>query len=364
MKTDAITPESRSTVREALLGHYDRTSRALPWRRDSDPYRVLVSEIMLQQTRVETVTGYYGRWLESFPGVDALAAADEDEVLEAWEGLGYYRRALNLHRAARVVREEYAGVIPPTYDALRELPGVGAYTAGAVASIAFGERVPAVDGNVRRVLARLFDVAEPKAAWLRGTAAELVDEDRPGDWNEALMELGATVCTPRAPGCGRCPIARWCAASAAGTQSERPAAATRREVPSAEIVLAVLHRDGEVLVAKRPSQGLLAGMWAFPERSFDGGSAPDLPGAAVEIAESLGLRPVSRPERLPECRHRFTHLAAMYIPWSVEVAGEPDPSGRTKIEWMDPADTSGRALPVAQRKVLDSWRRRRTTEAL
>lgn len=381
MKYKSIPSASRSRLRDALLTHYDRAARALPWRGETDPYRVLVSEIMLQQTRVETVRGYYEPWLERFPNVDALAEADDDDVLKAWEGLGYYRRARNLHRAARVVREQCDGSIPSSYDALRALPGVGDYTAGAVASIAFGHRVPAVDGNVRRVLARLLDVAEPKPAWLRERAAELVDDDRPGDWNQALMELGATICKPRAPECGACPVSEWCAARAAGTQSLRPAAPSRREVPTAIIVLAVLHRGGTVLVAKRPPTGLLAAMWAFPERRLGGAdslSATASADVALEIAESLGLEAVGEAVRLPDCRHRFTHLAAVYIPWSIEVAGEPNvctgegrpgmgrshpsPSRSSTLSWIDPLDTSAHALPVAQRKVMESWSHRTAPE--
>ena len=195
--------------RRALLGHFDRSRRALPWRSERTPYRVMVSEFMLQQTRVETVIPYYERWLRRFPGWEALADAGEDEVLRAWTGLGYYRRARNLHRAARVVRERFGGELPKEPAALKRLPGVGEYTAGAVASIAFGRAVPAVDGNVRRVLCRILDVAAPTAGRLREEAARLVDPGRPGDFNEALMELGATVCTPRAPGCGGCPVRGW-----------------------------------------------------------------------------------------------------------------------------------------------------------
>ena len=379
MKYDSITRTSRSRVRSALLEYYDRAARSLPWREETDPYRVLVSEFMLQQTRVDTVRGYYGPWLERFPSVDALAGADDDEVLKAWEGLGYYRRARNLHRAARVVREQYAGLIPGTYDALRALPGVGEYTAGAVASIAFGQRVPAVDGNVRRVLARLFDVSKPKPAWLRERAAELVDDRRPGDWNQALMELGATVCKPRGPNCARCPVSTWCAARAAGTQEERPSTPTRREVPTATIVLAVLHAEGRVFLAKRPPEGLLAGMWAFPEQRMQGPpsggdsprgqagrdpTAPTPTDLALGLAGTLGLEPVGEAEPLPECRHRFTHLEAVYIPWSIRVDGEPNgrASERATRAWVDPTDTGGLALPVAQRKILESWSHSRMAE--
>ena len=353
MKDASITPSARAAAREALLDHYDRAARDLPWRRDTDPYRVLVSEIMLQQTRVETVKGYYGPWLERFPTLGALADAEEDDVLKAWEGLGYYRRARSLHRAARVVREEHGGVLPRCADALRGLPGVGEYTSGAVASIAFGEPVPAVDGNVRRVLSRLYDVAEPAAYWLRDTAAAWVDDVRPGDWNQALMELGATICTPRSPKCGGCPVAEWCGARAAGTVDERPAPTTKRAVPTADIALAVLHADGRVLLEKRPAGGLLGGMWAFPERRLKavGERGADACKAALEIARAAGVEPASPPCPLPEIRHRFSHLDARYLPVAVRVDGMD--AGGPVARWVA-WDDDTLALPVAQRKALES----------
>ncbi|HBD99516.1 MAG TPA: A/G-specific adenine glycosylase, partial [Gemmatimonadetes bacterium] len=225
-------------ITKALLDHYDREHRALPWRGCSDPYRILVSEVMLQQTRVQTVLAYYDAWLERFPDVEALADAETDEVLKAWEGLGYYRRARNLHGAARLIRERPDGGFPDTYARLRSLPGVGDYTAGAVASMAFGEAVPAVDGNVRRVLSRLFDEAKPPASWLRWKASELLDAERPGDWNQALMELGATLCSPRSPRCGACPVVEWCASHRAGTQEQRPAASVKAKPKKLRIELA------------------------------------------------------------------------------------------------------------------------------
>src|SRR5690606_12408822 len=194
-----------SAIRRALLRHYDQHRRELPWRGTADPYRVWVSEIMLQQTRADVVAPYYERWLERFPTLDALADAELDDVLHAWQGLGYYARARNLHRAARMVRERHGGELPRDAAALRALPGVGAYTAGAIASIAFGEPCPAVDGNVRRVLARLFDLADAAPGTIHELAARLVPRRRAGDFNQALMDLGATVCSPRRQACGECP---------------------------------------------------------------------------------------------------------------------------------------------------------------
>ena len=222
---DQGSPERNGTdfaaeIRRRLLSAYDVGKRDLPWRGEEDPYRIWVSEVMLQQTRVETVVPYYRAWMDRFPTVEALAEADEDEVLRAWQGFGYYSRARRLREGARVVRERFGGCLPRSSLELRDLPGVGEYTAGAVASIAFGEVVPAVDGNVKRVLARLFDVPTPSPAELRALAADLVDPKRPGDFNQALMELGATVCTPRAPLCGECPLDSICLALERGTVND------------------------------------------------------------------------------------------------------------------------------------------------
>lgn len=368
-------------VRGALLAHYDAHARDLPWRRETDPYRIWVSEVMLQQTRVETVVGYYRAWLARFPDLHVLADAPEESVLKAWEGLGYYRRARNLHAGARMVRDRFEGRLPETAEALRTLPGVGEYTAGAVASIAFGERVPAVDGNVRRVLSRLLDEAHPSPGWLRSTAALLVDPARPGDWNQALMELGATVCTPAAPRCAACPVEAFCAARDAGTQAERPAARPRAEVPAATFAVAVVRNaDDRLLLIRRPPGGLLGGMWSFPERRVKGHAEDEVVAAAAAAAAAEAGVNVDRrhpPRTLAAVRHRFSHLDATYRPVllsgrqgsgaPLEVAVEPaegaargvgaalgvdgDASAATGIHWADAGDLEAMALPVAQRKI-------------
>jgi A/G-specific adenine glycosylase len=348
-------PAMNSSIQQALLNHYDRERRKLPWRDEPDPYRVLVSEVMLQQTRVQTVLSYYGGWLERFPDIDTLADADIDDVLKAWEGLGYYRRARNLHRAARLIRERPGGDVPDTYEALRALPGVGEYTAGAVASIAFGAPVPAVDGNVRRVLARLFNEPEPRTSWLREKAAELMDLERPGDWNQALMELGATLCSPRAPECAVCPVVDCCAAYDASTQGRCPGTSVRTKPKKRRIALAVLQADGCVMLERRPSEGLLAGMWSFPEvAGYDTG--PSMGEAAKCSRESVlaavpewGLVATGCPQALPSVEHRFTHLHAIYEPWLVPVAARSEGEGRV---WVDPATSNDVAVPAAQQKVL------------
>jgi A/G-specific adenine glycosylase len=342
-------------LRTALLSHYDSHRRTLPWRGESDPYRVLVSEVMLQQTRVETVTHRYASWLDRFPDVETLARAEEDDVLKAWEGLGYYRRARNLHRAARLVRERPDTSLPSTYAELRELPGFGDYTAGAVASIAFGEAVAAVDGNARRVLARLLDEASPTPAWLRRSASALLDPARPGDWNQAMMDLGATVCVPRTPRCEACPVSAWCAARAAGTQGDRPARTSKRQPRVATFALAVLYTAGRVLLERRPAGGLLGGMWAFPERHV--ADASEAVATAADLARERGLDVVGAAEAvaLPTCAHRFTHLTATYWPAALEVA-RPH-AERGNAVWIEIDRPSPVALPAAQRRVLASMPR-------
>ena len=366
----AVGRADAAAFRRALLAHFDATRRALPWRVERTPYRVMVSEFMLQQTRVGTVVPYYERWMRRFPDWGALADADLEDVILEWKGLGYYSRARNLHRAARVVRERHGGRLPDDPDELRTLPGVGEYTAGAVASIAFGRAVPAVDGNVRRVLARLGDIERPTPARLRREAARLLDPERPGDFNEAMMELGATVCTPKRPGCAECPVARWCRARAAGTVGERPARRRRGRVRREEYAVAVLVDEaGRTLLARRPPEGLLAGMWEFPAARM--GPADALVEAALGVAlehlRAPGGAPVTASdlraaESLAPVRHAFTHLRATYRPVVVRLpgaSGAPGPGtlpppGATPAPgtaWVHPARLDEWALPVAQQRI-------------
>ncbi|RMF05515.1 MAG: A/G-specific adenine glycosylase, partial [Chloroflexi bacterium] len=236
--------EHNPAIRAELLRWYRRNGRALPWRDETDPYRIWVSEVMLQQTQVATVVPYYHRFLARFPTVEALAAASQEQVLKLWEGLGYYARARNLHRAAREIVEKWSGRLPQSGAQLRTLPGFGEYTAAAVASIAFGEPVAAVDGNVKRVLARLFAVEtdvtrNPGARHIGQAAQQLLESRHPGDWNQAVMELGATVCTPTSPRCAGCPLRKWCRARQLGLQSELPRRPPRRKVPHYQVTAAV-----------------------------------------------------------------------------------------------------------------------------
>ncbi|WP_418706515.1 A/G-specific adenine glycosylase, partial [Anaerotruncus massiliensis (ex Liu et al. 2021)] len=255
---------------EPLLGWYAENARDLPWRREVTPYRVWISEIMLQQTRVEAVKGYFARFIGALPGPAELAAVDERELLKLWEGLGYYSRARNLQKAARVIMETYGGELPASHEELLTLPGVGPYTAGAVASIAFGLPEPAVDGNVLRVLSRLTadnsDIADPavKRAAER-TVRGIIPAGRAGAFNQALMELGATVCAPNGPpACGRCPLAGLCAAHAAGNETAYPVKAAKKARRVEERTVLLLVRDELLALRRRPAKGLLAGLWELP----------------------------------------------------------------------------------------------------
>ena len=251
--------DKNARVRRALLGWYRRSRRDLPWRATRDPYAIWVAETMLQQTQVKTVLPYYQRFLASFPSIHHLDRARRDKVMALWSGLGYYRRATNLKQAAREIVRRHGGKLPRNYAALRALPGVGEYTAGAVMSIAFDERYPALDANARRVLSRIYET--PDEAALKAVAARVVPGARPGDFNQALMDLGATVCLARNPRCAECPTAPLCAASRGGRIAKNAANVRTRKV---EWPLAVIARDGKILLRRRAERGLLAGMWEIP----------------------------------------------------------------------------------------------------
>ena len=342
------------SFRARLLAWYDAARRDLPWRaapgQAADPYRVWLSEVMLQQTRVETVRPYYTRWLARFPTVQALAAAPLDEVLKAWEGLGYYSRARNFHRAVQEVATRHGGLVPRDPEAFRALPGVGRYTAGAVMSIAFGQPEPVVDGNVRRVFARWTDDPAPAEDRLWRMAAELVPGGRPGDVNQAVMELGATVCTPRNPRCGACPVRDLCAAYAAGTQSQRPAPRKAKPLPHEDTAVPVIQRDGEVLLVRRPVAARLGGMWAFPQAVRHDGEP--LPAAVARAArEGLGME-IEPGEAVAVVEHTFTHVRATYHAVRCTVlSGTPRPVAYDEVAWVRWDRVADYALPVAQKRI-------------
>src|SRR5262245_25637345 len=338
-------------LRRALLRWYRRNRRELPWRATRDPYRVWVSEVMLQQTQVATAQPYYERFVQRFPSVRALARAPLDRVLAAWSGLGYYRRARHLHEAAGIVVREHAGRVPSEPRAFGALPGVGRYTVGAVLSIGFGAPLPVLDGNVARVLSRLaarpWSVKRtPDAGAVWAEAERLLDRGSPGDWNQALMELGATVCTPRAPRCDACPVQRHCRAHALGREETFPPAAPRRATERVRRAVALVERSGQVLLVKREGT-LLTGLWEPPGVELAGREGARQPLARALAA--LGIRGALA-RTPPRIRHVITHRAIEVEVWRCE-AGRPWPRASARSRWVDP-DERELALGSLARQVL------------
>ncbi len=347
------------------LLNWFRVHRAdLPWRQDRDPYRVWLAEIMLQQTQVGTVIGYYERFLARFPTVEALAAASLDEVLKLWEGLGYYSRARYLHRAARMIASEYGGQWPATAEALMRLPGIGRYTAGAIASLAFGQDVPVLDGNVIRILTRLYDIpddvgqpATRQRLW--ALAESLVPRGQAGPYNEALMELGRLICKPRRPLCQQCPVSAHCRAFRAGAQEQRPVKRRRAPAPHQHVAAGVVHGKGEyegrILIAQRPAEGLLGGLWEFPGgKQEDGETLPET--LARELKEELGIT-VAVGEFLVKIRHAFTHFRITLHAYQCQhIGGQPAPLGVAGFAWVTLDEMDHYAFGKADQGIITALR--------
>jgi A/G-specific adenine glycosylase len=356
-------PTTRTVVRP-LLRWFDRQARDLPWRRTRDPYAIWVSEIMLQQTQVETVKPYYERFLRRFPTIQRLAQARLDTVLKSWEGLGYYGRARNLHAAARQVKARCGGRLPDTKNALLMLPGIGAYTAGAIASIAFGRREPAVDGNVTRVLCRVFRLrTDPQQGVVRKEiwrlAEGLLPARRAGDFNQAMMELGSEVCLPRAPRCADCPLCRVCQARQHSEETALPVRRDRKAIPSYTVAVGVIYdRRGRILIDKRKPHGLLGGLWEFPGGKTEPGESLE---AALrrEVAEELGIRiRILRP--LTVVDHAYSHFRVRLHAFECRhVTGTPRCIACADVKWVSPTSLKRYAFPTANRKVLQAlWERK------
>ena len=334
-------------IAPALLAWFGQNARALPFRQDPTPYHIWVSEIMLQQTRVAAALEHYRRFMEALPDIPALAACPDEELFKLWEGLGYYSRARNLKKAAQLVCGEYGGQLPASYEELQKLPGVGEYTAGAIASIAFGLSAPAVDGNVLRVFARLYNdgsnIADPATKRLfTRRVMEQQPAASPGPFNEALMELGALVCLPGgAPLCGECPLAEQCLAKAAGTQLELPVKTPPKARRVQPVTVLVVRSNGRCLLQKRPETGLLAGLWQpfLFEEALDEGEA-----LARLTALNLAVNEAAPPRPLKAAKHIFSHVEWRMSGWELEAAGEA-PAG---CVWATAEETAGRyALPGA-----------------
>lgn len=362
--------EERHQFRRALLDWYVCNRRELPWRGSDDPYAVWVSEIMLQQTQVATVIDYYHRWLERFPTIESLADADREEVMELWAGLGYYRRARFLHESAQIVVDEMDGKVPGTAKELKALKGIGPYTAGAIASIAFEEAVPVVDGNVERVLSRLRAISgDPKATanqklyWK--LAGELVDPDAPGDFNQAMMELGATICTPQGPTCMLCPVREHCMALIQGDPTDYPATAKRsRQRPMAVqtcVVVAATDEAERFLVIKRPSDGLLGGLWEFPTLVEGNDGESSIENYLDVCLAARDLR-ASEAVELGEFVHHFSHIRMTIQAETRRVRVDPPPQAADAfdqpVRWVDRDQLERLPMSAAMRKVFALYERR------
>jgi len=395
-----LPPAARRSLVRRLLAWFRKTRRDLPWRRTADPYRIWVSEVMLQQTQIATVIPYYERFLARFTTVEALAKASDQAVLKVWQGLGYYRRAMNLHAAARVVVRDHGGRVPDDPEAFAALPGIGRYTAGAVLSIAFGRRMPCVDGNAVRVfsrwlavgepvtqpkvVSRLWAVAEalvpaPKGERRASSPANYIDvfrrpacgpiastfgtgKNNPGDWNQSLMELGARVCTPRTPRCPECPVRRECLARRRGLQDRLPLRRKRKAIPHIEVGAGIIWRRGRVLLCKRRADAMLGGLWEFPGGKLKVGESIQ-ECICRELMEECDL-PVTVGEHLIDVTHAYSHLrVTLHLFHCRAGPGRVKLLGCDAARWVRPAEIASYPLPAADVRILEALARWRRTGA-
>jgi A/G-specific adenine glycosylase len=349
-------PTSISLFQQRLLDWYRKHQRHLPWRETRDPYRIWVSEVMLQQTQVATVIDYYHRFLNRFPDISALAKAHQQSVLKLWEGLGYYARARNLHRAARLVVTDHQGRIPSDYDLFRSLPGVGGYIAAAVLSIAFDQPHAVVDGNVKRVLARLEGLDTPvnqasAHKIFQKKADRLLYQTGPGTFNQAMMEIGALVCTPRRPDCHHCPVSALCTAFRTDTVESLPHRIQRKPVPEYPVAVGVIYKKDRVLITLRPPEGLLGGLWEFPGGRL---KADETPRAAClrEIREEVNLD-VEIIEHLAHIKHAYTHFKIRMDVFACRwTHGRVRRNGPTAHKWITINAIDTYPFPTANRKFI------------
>ncbi len=341
-----------------LTGWYHQNKRDLPWRNTNDPYKIWISEIMLQQTRVDTVIPYYEHFLEQFPTIYDLADADQQQVLKCWEGLGYYSRARNMHQAAKTVVKEFNGRIPDSYEEITSLKGVGPYTASAILSIAFQKKFAVVDGNVIRVLARYFgitdDIRSAKTKKrIQQHADELISEKKPGDFNQALMELGATVCKPGNPLCGECPLSTGCVAAASAKTDRIPYKSPSKKVPHHHIAVGlIVNNRNELLIALRPNESMLGGLWEFPGGKQEAGESLKKT-VKRELKEELGIS-VEIFKKFDELKHAYSHFKiTMHAYWCKIHSGEPAPKSSQKIEWASLEKIHSYPFPKANKTLIE-----------
>jgi A/G-specific adenine glycosylase len=361
--------EDLSDVGHRLLEWYERHHRDLPWRRSRDPYAIWVAEVMLQQTRVDTVVEYYEHFLVRFPSLRALATAPLDDVLKAWEGLGYYARARNLHKAAQQVLQELDGQLPHSVEELLVLPGIGRYTAAAIASIAFDQDAIAIDGNLNRVLCRLFaiddDPGRPNTRRaLEGLAFSMLPPGQANQFNQALMDLGALICTPTGPRCLLCPLMDVCRARSEGIQNALPIRATRSHRPQRDVTAGVIwDSNGHFLITQRPLDGMLGGLWEFPGGKRKPGE--DLTDCLErEILEELAIEIQVR-DLLCTVEHSFTHFHMLLYVFDCRwLQGKPQCLGCTDLRWVTLDQLDAFAFPVADQRIIAYLREQRQNGSL
>lgn len=350
-----------------LLAWYGQSAALLPWRGTRDIYRVWLSEILLQQTQIETVIPYYERFLARYPDVFALASAPLDDILKLWEGLGYYSRARHLHKTAQRIVQQAGGNWPKTAAELQTLPGIGPYTAGAIASIVYQEPVPVVDGNVIRVLSRILDIEEDITrpdvkTRLWQIAADWVPSENPGDYNQALMELGQKICRPRSPHCEACPVASLCLARSRGTQSARPVKTKKAPSPHYDVAAGIIWRDDQLLIAQRPTEGLLGGLWEFPGGKREDGETLQMC-LRRELREELAIE-VEVGDLFIKVKHAFTHFKITLYAYECRYIGpiapysEPQNVGVKGWAWARLTELDAYAFGKADRSVIAALKER------
>lgn len=349
-----------ASFRQQLLAWYAIQGRNLPWRNTSDPYAVWISEIMLQQTQVKTVLPYYQRWLEQFPTVETLAAAPQQQVLKAWQGLGYYARARNLHKAAQQVVEEHGGEFPSQLETVLALPGIGRTTAGGILSSAFHQPVAILDGNLKRVLARLVALDSPPSRSLErlwALSEALLDRKHPKDFNQAMMDLGATLCTRHRPACLLCPVRSHCQAYNLNVQSEIPMSEPRGPIPHKQIGVAVIwNEQGQLLIDRRRQEGLLGGLWEFPGGKLEPQETVE---ACIrrEIKEELGIE-VEVGKQLIAVDHAYSHFkVTLNVHHCRHLSGEPQPIECDEVRWIELADIDEYPFPQGNVKIIEALKR-------
>ncbi|HMB92443.1 MAG TPA: A/G-specific adenine glycosylase [Rhodothermales bacterium] len=358
-----LTEDHLRVFRNNLIDWFEAVKRDMPWRQTNDPYRIWISEIMLQQTRVDQAEPYYERFTEAFPTVEALAKADLDEVLKQWEGLGYYSRARNLHRAAQMVVDDFDARVPDTYDAIRALPGVGPYTAAAVLSLAYERPHAVLDGNVARVLTRVFAIRDEvnktrTKRHLQQLADDLLAPEQPGAFNEAIMELGATVCMPANPTCPRCAVNDVCEAYALGTPEAFPVKKKKAPVPHYDIAVGLIFDgEGRILIQRRPEDKMLGGLWEFPGgKQEEGETIAET--CQREVREELGID-IEIGDLFQRISHAFTHFKITLHAFRCRIlAGTPAAREGQPIRWVTVPELADYAFPRANRRLIEALNER------